>query len=280
MRVPRLFLVGRVLQQFKPFLLRRLLLFRGARKLKVPERLLFVEPQPVRKRKLRIHAMSQHDVTKLVRQYCREARLVRKHVNQSSAKHNRVAYGERLKRRRHQHAAAYFWLDVQIIRRLQVVHHRLQYLIYFSSRRQQALPLQAVRDVVFGPSVPRTLCLDRRVIAVGLRLILHRAWRLHEHFTQLLFRPHLTNVVAPKTRLRPECLESQVPCLCVVHAAVFDIHRRRHPQVRPHVHPPAIEIEVVTRRRCLAIRSIESHDAVIAILHPDAPHKTPFARLR
>src|SRR2546429_2489228 len=88
------------------------------------ERVLIVEPQPAEERILRVDAVSQDDVAQFVRQYGRETGFVRQHINQPAAQHDAVPERERLERRGHQHAAAHFGLDVEIIRDLQVVEDR------------------------------------------------------------------------------------------------------------------------------------------------------------
>src|SRR5207247_10465501 len=46
------------------------------------------------------------------------------------------------------------------------------------------------------------------------------------------------------------------------------------------MHAPAIEIEGMAGHRRAAIRPVETHNVEILLLHPDAPDKSPFARLR
>src|SRR2546429_6035047 len=81
---------SRILQQLHPFLACRFFLIRSARKIKMLERVLIVEPQPAEERILRVDAVSQDDVAQFVRQYGRETGFVRQHVNQPAAQHDAV----------------------------------------------------------------------------------------------------------------------------------------------------------------------------------------------
>ena len=94
--VCELILVRRILQKIDRFLLACLLLFGRARETKVTEGLLVVEHQPIKERILRIHAMSERDVTELVCQDCRQAGFIGKDVDQAAAENDGVADSERL----------------------------------------------------------------------------------------------------------------------------------------------------------------------------------------
>src|SRR5437660_9035193 len=89
----------------------------------------------------------------------------------------------------------------------------------------------------------------------------------------------MAQVVAPKPRLRPEHLVSDVQRPLVVEAALFAVDKRREPEVLPDVGPPAIEIEIVAGQRRPTIRAVEADDVKILILHPDAPDEASLVAL-
>src|SRR2546427_3174008 len=101
------------------------------------EGVLIVVSHAVNKRVLAVNAMSQHYVSQLVRQDRREAGLVRKDVNQPAAQHDRVAHGERLERRGHQHAAAHFWLEDRKSTRLNSSHSQISYAVFCLKKKKK-----------------------------------------------------------------------------------------------------------------------------------------------
>ena len=123
----------------------------------------------------------------------RQAGFVGQHVNQAAAHDDGVADGKRFERRGHQHAAADFGFDVQIVGDFQIVDHRREHFVDFALRRQQPKPLHAVDDVVFGLAVPGALRLQRREVVRGRRSDPSPAWRL---------RPESCSVPVPAWRGR------------------------------------------------------------------------------
>lgn len=93
-----LILIGRLAQEFEALLVGGEFLFGRACKAEVAEGFAFVEAQAAEERVLRVHAMPEHDVTKLVRENGGEAGFVWQHVNQSAAQNDRVANGEGFER--------------------------------------------------------------------------------------------------------------------------------------------------------------------------------------
>src|SRR5215472_2168659 len=97
-----------------------------------------------------------------------------------------MTHAKRLESSGQQNSAAYPRLDVEVIGDFQVVDDRLQNLIDFSRRCYQTLPLQAVSDIDFTHTIPRTLRLNGRVIVAAIRMINHASGLLYENFSHLL----------------------------------------------------------------------------------------------
>ena len=116
--------------------------------------------------------MSQRDVTQFVRHHHRQRGFVGQHIKQAAAHHDGVADGERFQRRGQQDARADFGVSMfEIVGDDQIVDDRLQNLVDFAFRRDQANLLQALDGVVFRLALPQTLALDRRRILGGVALI-------------------------------------------------------------------------------------------------------------
>ena len=75
-----------------------------------------------------------------------------------------MTHGEGFECGHHEHAAAHFRRDVQIIGDLQVVDDSLEHFIHFAVRSQQTLALEAVGDVVFRLMAPGALRLQRGIV--------------------------------------------------------------------------------------------------------------------
>ena len=70
----------------------------------------------------------------------------------------------------------------------------------------------------------------------------------------------------------------------MVHAVVqrvLDIHRRRRPHSRLHVHTPAVEVKIVVGFVVWIadVGTVEPDDVAVLVLDPDAPEETPRASL-
>src|SRR5215469_9834510 len=89
----------------------------------------------------------------------------------------------------------------------------------------------------------------------------------------------MRRAIAPQPGLRAERPVRQSLRLRIMQVALFDVNEGRKPLVRFDVHPPAIEIEIVAHQERLAVGTIEPHDVVILIFHPDSSDETSFVVL-
>ncbi len=159
------------------------------------ERVLIFHQDLVKEGVLRIDTVAKDHVAEFMGEHGGQAGFIGQHVDQTAAQHNGVAYGERFQGRSHQHAAANFRVEVDVVGDLKVVDDGFQNLVHVTLRRHQANALQAVRDVVFGLAVPGALRLDRRKVIGGLGVVLNR--RLYEDLAEFLLLSGVAKVVAP-----------------------------------------------------------------------------------
>ena len=75
--------------------------------------------------------MAEHDVAELVRQDRCQAGFIGKHVDQSAAEDDRMTNREGFESRSHQHAAANFGIDVNVVGHFKVVDDRFQNFVDF-----------------------------------------------------------------------------------------------------------------------------------------------------
>ena len=129
-------------------------------------------------------------------------------------------------------------------------------------------------DVVFGLEIPSALRLQRRVVLLGLGLILHRRGGFDHNLAQFLFLLGAADVVAPQARLR---FERQLPRDGVFDLPLFAVNESGQPLMRAGHYAPAIEVEVEIRARSSAVSSVEADDMEVLILHPDSSHEAAFA---
>ena len=91
----------------------------------------------------------------------RQAGLIRKHVNKSTAYDDGVTHAEGLQRRSEQDAGTHGPRQIEVIGNFQVVDHGLQNLVNIPFRRQQSGALQAFDYIVFRLLLPLALSLQR-----------------------------------------------------------------------------------------------------------------------
>src|ERR1700730_5005494 len=123
--------------------------------------ILLVEQQAVEKCELRVNAMAEYDVAKLVGQDYREARFIGKNIDQAATQYDGVADGERFEGRRHQHAATNFGFDVEIVCDFKIIYDSLENFIDAPAGGHDPKLLHSVQNVIFSLVVPHALRLQR-----------------------------------------------------------------------------------------------------------------------
>ena len=91
------------------------------------------------------------------------------------------------------------------------------------------------RDVVLGPMAPGALCLKRRVVIGDFSLVIHWHRPLHQDFAQLLLFSRVAKGIAPKARLRLECVSHRPWGI----NAQFTVDEGRKPLVLSGIDAPA-----------------------------------------
>ena len=189
--------------------------------------------------------MPQRDVRQLIGDHHRQARLIRQNIDQSAADDDRMPDRKRLNRRGQHHPA--MRLHIQIRRHDQIIHHRVQHLVHRPCRGQQSPFFQTRQQIFFRLALPRTLAFERRRVLRRL-LILHRRSALYQNAGQLVDLVRRRGGIIPDPRLRLEARRAGLSVLSR-RALFFHVNLRRNPHLRPHVHPPAIEMNFVATHR-------------------------------
>src|SRR5215471_9708670 len=86
-------------------------------------------------------------------------------------------------------------------------------------------------------------------------------------------------MVAPETSLPAEGLVGEALGTGITRIALLGVDEGGKPQVGSGVGPPALEIEIGADVGRMTVGTIEAHDVVILIFHPDASGEATFAAL-
>ena len=155
-----------------------------------------------------------------------KAALVGQHVEQATAHHDGVAYGERLQRSRQKNAAVHFWLDIEVIGDHQVIDHRLQDFVDFSLGSKQTGFFKLLEYVLLRLHLPCALALNRAHVLSGLAVITDGIRVVDQYAGQLFLRHIEFHVVAPEPGLR---FEAQLSDHAVFHIRFFAVDVGRQP---------------------------------------------------
>src|SRR5262249_26826883 len=165
-------------------------------------------------------------------------------------------------------------VDVDIVRDLQVVHHRVEHFVHFALRRHQADSLEAVHDVIFRLAVPGALRLKRSKVVGRFGFVLYRS--LDQDFAQFLLLSRVAQVISPNPRL---CPEVKLFAYGVVKFAFLAIDEGGQPETGLQVGAPAIKMEIPAGVPIAAVSAVEPYDVVILVFHPDASEEAAFSSL-
>ena len=93
--------------------------------------------------------MLQDNVRQFVRQHGRQCCLIRQHIHQSPAQHDRPPHHKRFQRRRQQYTATHRG-NIEIIRHQNVVDHGFENAVHVAAGRHESRHLQPLHHVVIG----------------------------------------------------------------------------------------------------------------------------------
>src|SRR5260370_25101478 len=185
-----------------------------------------------------------------------------------------MAIGEGLERRVKQHAAVDLGLDVEVIGDHHVVDEGLEPLVVSAFRRNQSDLLQTVKHIDFGLAFPGALGFDGSSVLGFLTLVLDRLWSVDGDLGELRAAAEILQVVAPKPRLR---VVMQRLTNTVFEIGLLGIDKRRQPDARAEVLPPAVKVQVIAGSRMRIVSAIEADDVVVLIFDPDAAEEPALA---
>src|SRR5207302_1531368 len=122
---------------------------------------------------LRCQNVTENDVREFMREHSREAGLVGKDVNQTTADDDGVAHAERFQRCGKQHTRANRAGQINVVGNFKVVDDSLKNVVDVALKSEQARRGQALDNVVFRLLLPYTLGLQRRSILRRGAAVLH-----------------------------------------------------------------------------------------------------------